>query len=366
MLRRYLIREIVAPFFAWAALLCVLLFVMSFLRGSDFLLGSAVTLGDFARFALSLAPQFAVQAIPIALLLAILLGLGRLSEDRELTAMQALGVAPSVFFRAPLVLGVVLSGVLAALAFTLQPWGMASLRTVAQDIIRRNVVNDIRSGTFHEEVAGFTLYAEQVAPGNRWSNVLLFDARDPQAPVLAVAERGEVVTDDAISSVIFNLHNGSVHRAARATADYTTLAFEGGSFRADVGEAFFQKNNFRSTSEEQTPFDMERAIEQARARGEPTVRLESQFHWRLGQLVMPFAFACLGTPLALSRRGGGRGRGFLLTLFGYVAFYLLARMSVQVGESGAMPVWLAGQMPNLVFVAVGLGLMRWVDRRGTA
>ena len=44
---------------------------------------------------LYLAPHFLVMALPIAFLLAILLGLGRLAEDRELTALQAL-VPPRV------------------------------------------------------------------------------------------------------------------------------------------------------------------------------------------------------------------------------------------------------------------------------
>ena len=150
MLRRYLLREIIAPFLAWVGLLFVLFFVMAFVKGNEFLLGSAVTPTDFARFTVSLAPQFVVQSMPIALLLAILLGLGRLSEDRELVAMQALGMRPSRFFAAPLTLGLLLSGLMVVLAFTLQPWGMSSLRTVAQDIIRRNLVNDIRSGRrFH-------------------------------------------------------------------------------------------------------------------------------------------------------------------------------------------------------------------------
>lgn len=367
MLRRYLMREIIAPFFAWAGLLFVLLFVMAFLRGTDFLLGSAVTVSDFARFTVSLAPQFVVQAIPVALLLAILLGLGRLSEDRELLAMQALGAAPRVFFRGPLVLGVVLSGVLFALAMTLQPWGMASLRSVAQDIIRRNLVNDIRSGTFHEEVAGFTLYAEKVDPGNRWTNVLLFDGRDPNAPIIAVAEHGHVITDAARSAVLFELSHGSAHRATQASADYTTLAFESGLFRADVGETFFQKNAFRSTSEEHSPIEMQRNIEQTRARGEPVKQLEAQLHWRLGQILMPFAFACVGAPLALRRRRrSGRGSGFLLTLLGYVGFYVLARTAVQIGESGTIPSWLAGQLPNIVFVCVGVLLMHGVNQRGAA
>jgi lipopolysaccharide export system permease protein len=366
MLRRYLIREMVAPFFAWAALLFVLFFVMAFLRGTDFLLGSAVTVTDFARFTLSLAPQFVVQAIPIALLLAILLGLGRLSEDRELVAMQALGMPPSMFFLAPVVLGLMLSGVMAGLAFTLQPWGMKSLRSVAQDIIRRNLVSDIRAGTFHEEVPGFTLYAEKIDPGNQWSNVLLFDGRDPNSPVLAVAEQGHVGANDSLASVVFDLSNGSVHRATHATADYTTLEFEQGSFRADVGETFFQKNTFRSTNEEHSPAELQHDIQLARARGEPTNRLESDLHWRFGQLLMPFAFSCVGTPLALSRRRGGRARGFLLTLAAYVGFYLMANTAKHLADSGAISPWLSGQLANLLFVGTGCALMAWVNRRGAS
>lgn len=200
MLRRYLFNEILAPFGAWTGFLSVLFFVMAFLRGMDFLLGSAVTAWDLVRFTASLVPQFLVQAIPIALLLATLLGLGRLADDRELIAMQALGVKPRVFFRGPIALGVVLSVVLGGLAFTLQPWGMRSLRQIAHDIIRRNLVSDIRSGVFHEEVPEFTLYAEQVEPGNRWTNVLLFDGRDPQTPLLALGAKGSVQLDEQLAS----------------------------------------------------------------------------------------------------------------------------------------------------------------------
>ncbi len=46
-------------------------------------------------------------------------------------------------------------------------------------------------------------------------------------------------------------------------------------------------------------------------------------HNRLGNALAPLAFALLGTPLAIGRRQAGRAWGYLLTLGGYVLFYLL-------------------------------------------
>lgn len=365
MLRRYLFREILAPFSAWTAFLCVLFFVMAFLRGMDFLLGSAVTVFDFVRFTAALTPQFLVQAIPIALLLATLLGLGRLAEDRELVAMQALGVRPGLFFRGPIALGVVLTLVLGALSFTLQPWGMRALRQIAHEIIRRNLVSDVRPGVFHEEVPDFTVYAEEVRPG-RWTNVLLFDGRDRETPLLALGRAGSVLPDERLESIVFELEDGSLHRAQSATEDYATVAFSRAQFKAELGGAVTIRNNFRSVREEYSPLDLMRARQAAFEKGEPTLPIEVTLHWRLGQALMPLAFACLGTPLALFRRGGSRAFGVVFSLLSYVGYYLLARAAVQVAEGGQLPPVLAGQVPNLVFVVAGLALMLRVERRGAS
>lgn len=365
LLRTYVVREVLAPFFAWTAFLCVMFFVMAFLKGTEVLLGSAVTLGDFARFATYLVPQFLVQAVPIAFLLAILLGLGRLAEDGELRAMQALGVSPAVLLRGPVLLGVALAGVLALLMSTAQPWGQTMVRVAAQDIIRRNLMNDIKSGTFHEEVLGFTLYAEQVGEGGEWSHVLLHDGRDADQPLLVVARAGRVAPTQWHDAVNFELEDGSVHRPSRSSDAYATVGFEHATLRAGIAEAFLQKNQFQTAREERSPGELLDAARDAERRGESPRPFEVTFHWRLGQMLMPLAFAFLGAPLAILRRAG-RAWGFLFTLAGYVGFYLVARVAVQLGDAGTVPPAVAGQLPNVLFIGAGLAAMAWVVRRGAA
>ncbi len=364
MLQRYVVREILLPFAAWTAFLCVLLFVMAFLKGTEVLLGSAVTGWDFARFTLFLLPGFLAQALPISFLLAIVLGVGRLVEDGELRAMQSLGVSPAVVLRGPVLIGALVSVALAFLMSTAQPWGQTMVHVTANDIIRRNLIRDLKPGVFHEEVQGLSLYAGEVDAQGHWKQVLVHDERDPERPMLVLAARGVVRSTEWEDGIYLELDDGVVHRSSQGTDEYAVVSFAHATLRAGVAEAYHQKNQFNTSREEQTPRQLFEAAAEARARGADARPFETTFHWRLGQMAMPLAFAFLGAPMTIARRRGGRGWGVLFTLMGYLGYYVLARVGVQLAEAGVFAPVVAGQLPNLVFIAVGLLVLRGVARRG--
>src|SRR5262252_1003123 len=119
---------------------------MQFLRGADVLLGSAVTTRDMARIIFFLSPHLLVMALPVAFLMAILLGLGRLGEDRELTALQSLGIAPSQILVLPVAAGVLLGAVMLVFSFSAEPWGLTAVKGVINEVIKKNVVGDVKPG----------------------------------------------------------------------------------------------------------------------------------------------------------------------------------------------------------------------------
>lgn len=365
MLQRYLLRELLAPLLAWTGFLGFTFLLVAFLKGADVLLGSAVGWTDLARILGYLAPQLLAQALPVAFLLAILLGLGRLSEDGELRAMQSLGVSPARLFRAPVVLGLVLTAAQAALGFTLQPWGMAAASAEANEIIRRNLMGDIKPGVFHEEVKGFTFYAERDGADGGWDHVLLFDERDPATPLLLVARAGQVHPLPGSGDLAFELVDGSIHQARRTTDEYSTLSFARAEIRAGLDEARHLKNRFSGTFEAVTPLELKAEGVRAAARGEPSLPWDTAFHWRQGQLLMPLAFALLGAPLAVLRRAG-RTWGFVFTLVGFAVYYALARSGAQAAVTGQVPPLVGGQLANAVFLVVGLLLMARIVKRGAA
>jgi lipopolysaccharide export system permease protein len=366
LLARYLLKELIVPLVVWVVFLFLLLFVMQFLRGTEVLLGSAVTLGDISRLILYLAPHFLVMALPIAFLLAILLGLGRLSEDRELTALQALGISPTQLLAGPMAIGMLLSGLMLLLSFTGEPWGMSAVRDLVNEVIKKNVAGDVKSGVFYEDLSDLTLYAEKVdGKGERWTHVLLHDDREPSSPLLVLAQTGRLSTSGGEEGLRLVLKEGEVHRATRAAADYSLLRFEQGEISVGLGGSMNRKNRFRAPKEEMTPGELLQAAEEAeKSGGDPRPFLMS-LHSRLGNALAPLSFALLGTPLAIGRRQAGRAWGYLLTLSGYVLFYVLSRAFEHMGTQGKLPVLLAGQLANLLFVAVGVFAMWRVSRSGT-
>ncbi|HVG61148.1 MAG TPA: LptF/LptG family permease [Hyalangium sp.] len=366
LLARYLLKELIVPLVVWVAFLFLLLFVMQFLRGTEVLLGSAVTLGDIGRLILYLAPHFLVMALPIAFLLAILLGLGRLSEDRELTALQALGISPTQLLAGPLAIGALLGGLMLLLSFTGEPWGMSAVRDLINEVIKKNVAGDVKSGVFYEDLSDLTLYAEKVdGKGERWTHVLLHDDREPSSPLLVLAQTGRLSTSGGEEALRLVLKDGEVHRATRTTTDYSLLRFEQGEISVGLGGSLNRKNRFRAPKEEMTPGELLQAAEEAeKSGGDPRPFLMS-LHSRLGNALAPLSFALLGTPLAIGRRQAGRAWGYLLTLSGYVLFYLLSRAFEHLGNQGKLPVLLAGQLANLLFIAVGVFAMWRVSRSGT-
>ena len=93
LLDRYVIREIVLPSILGLVVLTFVLEITPILREGEALIARGVEWTVIARVLMTLLPQALSVTIPMAVLLGILVGFGRLAADREFVAMQACGVS---------------------------------------------------------------------------------------------------------------------------------------------------------------------------------------------------------------------------------------------------------------------------------
>jgi lipopolysaccharide export system permease protein len=352
-LDRYVLREVLAPFITWVAFLFLLLTVMQFLRGSDVLLGSAVTLIDVAKIIVALGPHFLVMAIPVAFLLAILLGLGRLSEDRELTALESLGVSPARVLAVPLAVSGALGLLMLGLAARAEPRGLVSAKSLVSDVIKKNIIGDVKPGVFYEDLSELTLYAEKVDKTRGvWTHVMLHDERDPRSPLLVLAREGKVNPSGPGAALTLGLSDGAVHRADPTGSDYTVVHFQRADVAIGAEESIFRKNRLSSPREELTPGELLEEAADAKAQKQSPLPYLTAYHLRLAAMFTPLAFALVGGPLAMSRRQA-KGRGYLLTLGAYVLYYVLSHTFQNWGDQGRVAPWLAGEAANVLFGVFG-------------
>ncbi|MGQ0504296.1 MAG: LPS export ABC transporter permease LptF [Myxococcaceae bacterium] len=364
-LQRYLIKEILLPLVLWVGFLFLLLLVMQFLRGTDTLLGSGVRARDLALLMFYMSPHFLVMALPVALLLGILLGLGRLSEDREIAALQACGISPFQILRVPVSLGVLICALMLALTWSAEPWGLSSLQRVIEQVVKRNVMGDVKPGLFHEGLSRLTLYAEKVDPDTHaWENVLVHDEQNAGAPVLVLARRGHINPKASKQELKLVLDDGEAHKSNAVTANYQVVDFDTAEVAVWLGDALWRGNRGNSPYEAMTPAELQRAAEDAPSRGEDPMQYIVALHGRLGRTVSPLAFAFIAAPLAILGGKSRRGRGFALTLSAYVGYYVLARMFESWAVSGRLPPAVAAQLPNVLFVGAGAFAFFRLGRHG--
>src|SRR5215468_5037297 len=92
-LDRYLSREIALPFALGLVVLTFVLEIPPILREGEALIAKGVAWSTIARVLVNLLPQALSVTIPMAVLLGILVGFGRLPGDREFAALQASGAS---------------------------------------------------------------------------------------------------------------------------------------------------------------------------------------------------------------------------------------------------------------------------------
>jgi lipopolysaccharide export system permease protein len=361
---RYLAKEILLPFLAGLLFLTQLLLATQLLARADVLFGSGVSLLDVAAIVVALLPNVLGYVLPMAFLLGAVIGVGRLAEDREVIALGAAGLSPARLVRVPLALGLVVAGAGLLLSTRLEPAGFAAARARLNDVVKRNVTNDVRAGTFYDQIPGYTLYAERATAG-RWENVLISDRSNPAAPVLAVAGQGRLEPVGAGHEMRLVLDGGELHREDPGTDEYVAANFGHAEVVIGLGTALTDRNSLARSAKEMTmeAFDARIAAERAKGDLKEAWRYEGYKHRRLAQPLAILPFALLAVPLGASRRVG-RAFAMAATVGAVIAQYLLQRSGEVMAQKGVLPAWAALQLPTVALSALALVLIVLQARRG--
>ena len=245
LIHRYVAREIALPAVTSLAFLYQLLIALQLLRRTDVLFGSDVGLRDVARLLLNLTPHYLTLATPIALLIGVLVGLGRLAEDREVDVLLASGAPPTLFLVAPLLLAAGVGVAVLGLELGPEPAGLQAVRQQIDEVLKRGVQRDLKPGVFYDQVTDLTLFAEIIDPATgEWRHVLVHDERDRQAPLLLLARSGRVLPAGAEPDLELELDQGEAHR--QGGDDYSKVAFQSAVLNIGVEGSLLRRNTFRS------------------------------------------------------------------------------------------------------------------------
>ncbi len=366
-LDRYVIREIIPPTLLALLIFTFILTLPPFMQHLENLLAKGVGWSTVVRLLWTLVPQALGLTIPMALLVGILVGLGRFSTDRETVALLACGVSPYRLLRP---IGA-LASVAAAITFYVMvvaiPHANRTFLAITFDIISKRVESDVRPRVFFEDFPGWVLYAgDEAGPGEAgWRRLLVADTSHPEGTDVYFAERGRLVIDRVKRTVDLVLGNGTKH-ATKPTGQSVTLRFEREYVVALNPEAVFPQVSIQKGPNEKT-------ISELRADAKKKVEIGMSPHPEIIALQQKFSFpvACLvfgliGLAVGLTVARDGKLAGFVVGIVIISVYYVVMFLSESLTKGHYLNAHLSRWVPNIILGAFGVGALIWRARYTTA
>lgn len=355
LISRSILRELAAPFLLGFAAYTFILLIRTILFLADFAVRRSATFLDVAKLAALSLPWMVVLTIPMAYLLAVLVGLGRLGADSELVALRSCGVGPAALYRPVLAAALVLSGVVLFLYNVVLPPANALLERSMVRLAATSIVNVAAPRTFREPRPGVTLFFDRVAPdGRSFEGIFLVLGESAEAPFrVIVARRGALSLEE--DRLWLDLYGSTVHeldpddpsryRISRNASQRLLLA---GEFSNPVNSRVISDRSIRAQNLRQL-WTFAHGTARESSRRLAWVEIHKKF-------AIPFAciaFALVGIPMADSFRRGGRGASFALSLAILVVYYFFLTSGETWAQEGRVSPGLAMWAANLLLLALG-------------
>ena len=378
-LDRYVLREVRNPFFLGLTGFTFVLLVNYLFLLAQQTIEKAVPLKLVLGFLLARLPGFLTLTIPMAALLAVLVGAGRLSSQHEFLALRAMGISFPRLFR-PILVGALLLTVLTlGMSHYLHPWGRLKERALFQEILRaRDFSKEVDPGVFFDRLPGGVLFAstaQQSSEGRVFGGILLYrETNDGSAADLILARRGQGEFDRETGQVSLRLDDVEWHAFQPGRPESYTLVrtpHETITFPPDPRFRARARLLRVSAQEEMVGLELYRSVVRRKEELDATtsegsriaarVRLrkasiELSHRWAYPMAVVILVFVAF--PLASSGRRGGRFTGLAQAIGVIFLFWLLFSLGDGFAEQGTVSPWLG---PWLAHLAVGSwGVLLWV------
>lgn len=355
---RYVIREILPPFLIALLVFTFVLIIPFIIDLAEQMIAKGVPWVTLLQLMATLVPGVAALTIPMALLIGILVALGRLSADREVVVLMACGVSPYRLLQPILFLGVICWGVASWVMLESMPNANQTFREISNQIVMDRAEGEVRPRVFFEDFPGLVLYVNEVPIGGTgWSDVLAADTRDPAQQVIYLAKRGRMVIDREARTIQMVLEEGTRHRTDLADPSSYELSRFDSTILALDPETVFPRQGPARGDRELSIEELHAKAEELRAQGLSPHNQIMEIHKKFSIPVACFVFGLLGLALGATNRKDGKLAAFVLGIGVIFSYYVVMYGGEALAKGFWLPAWLAMWLPNFLLGSVGLALL---------
>lgn len=373
LLYSYVIRELLTPFLAILFVFTGLLFLAKSLKLVELIVKKTASLLDIASLFSLIVPQFLEMAFPMACLLSIIVGFGRLSADSELVVMRSVGLSLKrlLYPVSGFIIGISIVALL--ISTIIRPWASYQLNLGLFRLATQQASSGLVAGAFNS-VGPLTIYAREVLNnGDLLKDVIIGDQRNPESQKLFFAKDAKFKSYEGSRTVTIDLFDGSMQEGTGTNISQTYYSSNSITLTEEELSGSSDAVQRKKTSEMSTAELIKNMGEvKASLRAKPDeklafhlsrVRVELQKRFVLPLSCMAVGLLAFALGIQPSR-GASKWAlslsfiiGILLIVSYYMLFALVSALSENIGQYIEILMWL----PNLFFLIVGIILYKKVS-----
>jgi len=250
---RYIFKEIAYPFVIILGILTFVLLMGKILQIMDLVINKGVSLLSIIKIIFFLLPSFMMFTIPIALLISILIAMGRLSSDNELIALKSSGISLLQIFYPAAVASVLAFCFSILISYFLVPHSNFATKRLLFNIVRQNATINIKEKVFNSDFKDFLIYADKIPVNKNYlEGVIVSDNRIINEPNTILAQKAYLVSDPDSLTVKLRLENGSIHTVSSDLKNYRKIDFASYDIYLSLAGTFVNLDESLKSSTEMT------------------------------------------------------------------------------------------------------------------
>jgi lipopolysaccharide export system permease protein len=357
-LNRYLLLEMLPPFFINLAFFSFIFLMKQILDITDMIVNHKVGVGPVFLLLVYTMPYFLQYIVPMSIMMAVLMAVLRMSSDNEIMALKAGGV--SIYRLLTPVLIFSLSGTLITGYMTIfgVPLAADRFKTLLFDVATANLNVSLKERTFNDNFKQIMLYVNKIDPqSGELYNVLIEDSRNPVVNNTVVARTGRLFGEPKEMVYHLRLFDGTINQMDMRDRSSHTIYFKTYDIRLDLKNAFSTAGISNKTPDEMTLSNLRAYLQQAKAGKGDYFGALLQYYKKFSIPVACLAMGLLALPLGIQTRSSKKGFGVGLGLIFFLLYYILLSVGTAFGENGSYPPMVGMWMPNVILGGFGIYLL---------
>jgi len=355
---RYIMRELLAPFFLSIAVLTLALFLQKMFRLMELVLSKGSTLAATGKLLLYIMPGFLSITIPMSLLVAALTAFSRLSSDSEVTAMKASRISLYAMVRPVMQFSIILFLVTSVIAHFLAPHATYAFKAHLFNMVKSRAMIGLDQGVFSSTFDGMVIYVDKMNSLDDIGGIFISDERSANEPYTIMAKQGRLITNPDNFKVTLVMEKGTINVQPHTESAYSLMSFDTGRIFLDINAASYKRTDAAGRNiDELDGLALYQSWRAARAENKPTKDLEIEFQKRMSVSYACLVFGLIGAPLGIRKSRSGKSAGIAISIGVILVYYLVLGTAARLAESGALSPAAATWIPNGMITAAAIALV---------